>query len=265
MSFKYLPVAWALIYGEKDGIQCNRHGTPKYCVFNRSSIVFSGKNRNIIYQILKFIQYKYLLHILSCTWAFFLLISRDFAKFYWLCGPAQFLVDFAKSRNFRRPELKIYMYMYNHKIIARSPLSPPPPTPPTPPPHPLLPAFVSISCIKYCMVQAHDCIWLYLNLVYWQCIYMKQCSYHKRSGCNTWKEIDWDTLTKEDCCSPFCESGKEQKEKIQNFQTKSFSYTSAALTLKHFKIVLRFKGTQTELFLQVANWQLDKYCLITRS
>ena len=50
MSFKYLPVAWALIYGKKDGIQCNQHGTRKYCVFNHSSVVFSGKNHNIITQ-----------------------------------------------------------------------------------------------------------------------------------------------------------------------------------------------------------------------
>ena len=51
--FKYLLVVWALIYGQKDGVQCNRHGTRKYCVFNCSSAVFSGKNRNIIYPILK--------------------------------------------------------------------------------------------------------------------------------------------------------------------------------------------------------------------
>ena len=53
VSFKYLLVVWALIYGQKDCVQCNRHGTRKYCVFNCSGAVFSGKNRNIIYPILK--------------------------------------------------------------------------------------------------------------------------------------------------------------------------------------------------------------------
>ena len=58
VSFKYLPVAWALTYGKKDG---NQHGTRKYCVFNRSSAVFSGKNLNIIYQNTSyFVTYMYM-------------------------------------------------------------------------------------------------------------------------------------------------------------------------------------------------------------
>ena len=47
-------MAWALIYGKKDGVQCNRRGTQKYCVFNCSSTVFSGKNYNNIYPIIKY-------------------------------------------------------------------------------------------------------------------------------------------------------------------------------------------------------------------
>ena len=80
--------------GKKDGI---RHGTQKYCVFNCSSLVFSGKNRNIIYPILKYSK-KYV--IFCHVHVFF---PTDFAGF---CGPVQFLVDFVKSRNSRRPELK---------------------------------------------------------------------------------------------------------------------------------------------------------------
>ena len=59
--------------GKKDGV---RHGIQKYCVFNRSSVVFSGKNRNIIYPILKY-RTKYV--IFCHVHVFF---STDFAKFY---------------------------------------------------------------------------------------------------------------------------------------------------------------------------------------
>ena len=72
VSIKYLPIAWALTYGKKDG---DRHGTRKYCVFNRSSAVFSGKNRNIIYPILK---YNTRYFIFCHVHVFFLLILRDF-------------------------------------------------------------------------------------------------------------------------------------------------------------------------------------------
>ena len=95
VSFNYLPVAWAYTYGKKDGIQCNRYGTRKYCVFNSSSAVFSGKNQNIIYPILKY-STKY---FIFCHVHVF---STDFAKFYWLHGPARFLVNFTKSWNSRR-------------------------------------------------------------------------------------------------------------------------------------------------------------------
>ena len=49
---------------KKDGVQCNRHGTRKYCVFNHSSAVFRGKNCNIVYPIIKY-STKLKLHILS--------------------------------------------------------------------------------------------------------------------------------------------------------------------------------------------------------
>ena len=70
-------------------IDGNRHGTRKYCVFNRSSSVFSGKNRNVIYPILKY-STKCTSYFIMYVF-FFLLLSRDFVKFYWLHGPAQFL------------------------------------------------------------------------------------------------------------------------------------------------------------------------------
>ena len=93
VSFKYLPVAWALIYGKKDGVQCNRHETRKYCVFNHSSAVFSGKNRNNYYLSNSQIKYK-VLHILPCTCTCF--FSNDFAGFREILLIAQSCMIFAQ-------------------------------------------------------------------------------------------------------------------------------------------------------------------------
>ena len=98
---------------KKDVVQCNRHGTRKYCVFNHSIAVFSGKN-HIIYPILKY-STKYF--IFSHVHDFFYWFrSPDFAKFYWLRSPAWFLVDFAKSQNSRRP----VTWMFNTFLSGNS-------------------------------------------------------------------------------------------------------------------------------------------------
>ena len=109
VSFKYLPVAWALIYGKKDGIQYNQHRTRKYCVFNHSSAAFRGKNCNLSnYQI----QYK-ILHILSCT---IMLFSTDwFRKILLIVRSCMIFGRFcknAKSRNSRRPAIIAFSAPY---------------------------------------------------------------------------------------------------------------------------------------------------------
>ena len=72
VSFKYLPIAWALIYGKKKmAIDMELENT----VFLITSVQFS-----VARIIILFIQFSNTSYFVM--YMFFLLISRDFAKFY---------------------------------------------------------------------------------------------------------------------------------------------------------------------------------------
>ena len=119
VSFKYLPEAWALIYGKKMTIDMELETTvfliaPDECINRSRRVQFSalGKKHNIIYPILKYsTKYFIFCHIY--------VFSTDFAGFCKILLIARFCTIFgqvckiAKLRNSRRPVYDITKQSYN--------------------------------------------------------------------------------------------------------------------------------------------------------